>query len=285
MSSSVAITYLGIIFGLLLMAVPVVVIVQFRLNLLRRLLFAFLRLVVASAFVAILAYVAVKTNNIAIECTLAFVFCIVSALFTIGKSRTKASRLFVPVMVGSLVSIIVLAFYTLFLIFGLNNPFVANLTVPVFGLIAGGIVGSNARAINVYYTGLRNHSQLYYYLLGNGSTHGEAVSYFVRRSLQACIIHTTKQISTVCFITAPDILLVAVMSGTDIITALALQVVFYIIILCASLLSTVITLFVARKYSFDKYEALNPVLRNQSTKIRESQDQSAKAVDSLTFTD
>ena len=43
----------------------------------------------------------------------------------------------------------------------------------------------NYKALSVYYMGLKYHNQLYYYyLLGNGATHSEAVAYFVRRALE-----------------------------------------------------------------------------------------------------
>lgn len=257
------ISYLGIFFGLLLLAVPVAIIKQCRLNILQRVLMSFFRMLLTSCVAGLLFFAAAKTDSIVVQCALAIVFCLYASLFTIRKSRVSAAGLLLPVAVGSSVAIVVVGFYTLFLILGVSKPFAPAAFIPVFGLISGTIVGADARAIYVYYSGLRNHGQLYYYLLGNGSTRKEAVAYFFRRSLQASAIHTTKQVASSCMITAPMIMWVALMAGTDILTAVAFQVILYIIIMCATLTAVFISLTLARRYGFDRYGRLKTTVSSE----------------------
>ena len=115
---------------------------------------------------------------------------------------------------------------------------------------------SNAKALDFFFVGLRNHGQLYYYLLGNGSSHRQAVSYFVRRSLKSAIVSVLRRLSLLCFATAPVLFFGLVMAGVDVVTAAALQLLLMVMELTASLLSIAFTLVVGRKYCFDEYERL-----------------------------
>lgn len=269
------ISELGIFFGLLLFALPVFIIIRFKLNILRRVLVPFAMMLASTCVIASFLYAASATNSILVQCALALVLFVVSSLLTVGKSRTKVSKLFIPVAAGTFAAIVVTVFYALFLVMGLNNPFVPNFFIPFVGIISGSMVGANAKAINVYYSGLKNHSQLYYYLLGNGSSHKEATAYFLRQSLKASIIYIAKQVSAVCLTSAPIILFVAYLCGAGIVTALVLQVVVYLLVLNASLLSIIVSLFVARKYSFDSYERLNPMFRDKHAKAERPAESAA----------
>ena len=166
-------------------------------------------------------------------------------------------------MGGMLLTTSVIGFYVLFFVLGLKNPFVPQYFLPVMGLIAFGMISVNARALQIYYMGLKNHSQLYYYLLGNGSNHHEAVSYLLRRCLQASIVSSTRQLSRIVMASAPVLMFGMMLGGAGVVDAAVCQVLFMIVVMASSIGAVIVTLLLARQGSFDEYERLKPVFKNR----------------------
>lgn len=263
------ITLLGIFFGLLLLAIPVSAIYYLRLPVLNRVVRVVCRTIVAVAVIALVVFGALSLDSIVYDIVMLLALSLLSAVLTLGKARLKVSKLIIPAAAGSIVAVAVVVFYVLFLVLAGSKPFVAHLFVPLAGIVAGGIVGANTKALQTYYSGLLHHGQLYNYIIGNGGTHAEAVHYFVRRSLQASIVSISRDMSRLVFVSAPTVMLAMVMSGASVLTAAAFQILVYVAVMAASVLSVVITLFVGRKYSFDEYERLKPVAKAAKATVAE----------------
>lgn len=261
------ISILGFVLGLLLLAIPIYIIYYFKLRVMHRLLASLGRMAIGVAVMAAIVYGALKLNSIAYDIIIFIVFALASSIFALAKARLNITKLIVPVGVGSLVATAFVGFYFLFLVLGEKNPFLPHIFVPMFGIIACSMTGINAKALQTYYSGLLHHGQLYNYLIGNGGSHREATRYFVRRGLQASIVGVAKQMSRIVFVSSPVILLAMVMSGSDAFTAFAFQILFYVAVIAASLISLLIALLIGRKYSFDEYERLKPVFKKKEKAI------------------
>ncbi len=243
------ISTLGIVFGALLAAFPIFIIVRFRLNLMRNFLKSLLRMIVAVGLLAALMWLVAWANNIALSIAMALIVCLFTALTTTVKARLKLQRHYLSVAAGSLVGILVVGFYFIFLVLGTRDPFAINVFIPVIGLLAGGITSANTNALVAYSDGLVHHGQLYNYLLGNGCTQRQALDYFVRRSLRASILSVSKQMSRIVFIEAPVVFFIALMGNLSILTAVVLQVSLLLATTSASVVSVFTTLTIERKRS------------------------------------
>jgi putative ABC transport system permease protein len=258
------ISLLGIVLGLVLVAFPIFIIFQYRLTLLNRYVKSIVRLIVSVAVVALCTFASVKLNSLALNILLALLFCVFSTAMSVVKSRLKFERSFLPLLAGTLAGAIVVGLYFIFLVMGARGAQVSTWLIPIYGLLAGGMIEANARALETYYSGLRHHNQLYYYLLGNGCTHAKATEYFFRRGLQTSIVTVCKRMSAVTFAAAPSIFFVAVMGGMDVLTAAALQVFLLFAVLSASLISVFVSLLIGRRYNFDEYNKLKKVFKNET---------------------
>lgn len=257
-----SITVWGILLGSLLLAIPVYVIYRFKLKIINRVLAAVCRMVLVVFATALLAYTTIKLNSVGFSIVAFLLLVSVSSILVVRKSGLKPTKLLIPVMGGMLLTTSVIGFYVLFFVLGLKNPFVPQYFLPVMGLIAFGMISVNARALQIYYMGLKNHSQLYYYLLGNGSNHYEAVSYLLRRCLQASIVSSTRQLSRIVMVSAPVLMFGMMLGGAGVVDAAVCQVLFMIVVMASSIGAVIVTLLVARQGSFDEYERLKPVFKN-----------------------
>lgn len=253
------ISLLGFVLGLLLLALPLYILYVFDPRTIRRLVASFGSMAASVIASGAALYVVVKWNNTALTILSGMVMAVLSAVLVIRKSRLRMPALIIPVASGMLVSVFIIGLYTLFLVLGLKNPFEGRFFVPIFGLLTGCTIGANAHALHIYYMGLYHHNQLYDYLLGNGSTHREATQYFVRRALQAALNPVMWLMSGIVFVNAPVLMLALVMSGVNIFTAMAMQILLFVMVLAVIVASLFITLLMGRKYHFDKYEKLRPI--------------------------
>lgn len=263
------ISLLGIVLGLVLIAFPIFIIFQYRLTLLNRYVKSIVRLVVSVAVFALCTFASVRLNSLAFNIFLALLFCLASTALSVAKSRLKFERSYLPLLAGTVAGAVVVGLYFAFLVMGARGVQVSTLLIPLYGLLTGGMIEANARGLETYYSGLRNHNQLYYYLLGNGCTHAQATAYFFRRGLQASLVVVCKRMSGVTFIAAPSIFFVALMGGMDVLTAAALQVLLLFAVLSASLIAVLVALLIGRRYNFDEYNKLKKVFRSGSGQPQE----------------
>lgn len=270
------ISLLGFLLGMLLLVVPFYVCFALDLRRMRRLLVSTGFMVAAVAVTGGATWTLLQWNNAWLTVLAGVVMTLIGCVLTLKKARLKLLRLFVPLAAGSLAATIVVGFYVLFLVLGLKNPVDARFFVPIFGLLTGCSIGVNARGLQVYYMGLAHHSQLYYYLIGNGANHSEATIYFMRRSFQAALTPVLRQMSSVVVGGAPVVMLVLVMAGTDVFTAAALQVLLFVVTMAAAFGSLFVALMVGRRFSFDAYERLRPV-KATPVKAEEPADEASSA--------
>ncbi len=265
------ITWLGFLFSLIFVLFPLYFIYRFDLRSFRRFLVAALTMTGSVAVTALGIYLLTVWNNVFFTILSGVVMAIAGAVFSIRKAKLKVGRLFVPVLCGVIIAVFIVGLYALLLVLGLKTTFHARFFVPVFGLLAGSVIGPNARALRMYYMGLTHHNQLYYYLLGNGSSHREATSHFVKRAFQSALNIMIRQMSALVFANAPVLMLALILTGTDVLTAALLQILLFFMVLTVSFVSLCITLLVARHYNYDEYERLRPVQKGTSASTNASQ--------------
>lgn len=250
------ISLLGFVLGLLLLIIPFYVVYVLNLHQMRRLLKAIGMMLISVILTGGGVYLLLKWNSVIFTILSGVVMALFSSVFTIRKAGLKVGGLFLPVATGMLLSVFFIGIYVLFLVLGLRNPFDVRFFVPVLGLLAGCSIGANAHALHIYYMGLHHYHQLYYYILGNGGTHSEATSYFVRRAFQAALNPIMRQMSGIVLCNAPVLMLALVMSGVGVATAMALQILLFVMVLATSFASLFLTLIIGRKYNFDAYNNL-----------------------------
>lgn len=252
------ISWIGLVMGVLLLAFPLYIIYAFDARRMGKFLTAVGWFVMVVVVCGLVMQALMACNSVVITILAGVVLVILGTILSLRYARLKVSRLIIPAVAGSLVASMAAVVFVLLGVLGLN-PLDARYLFPFIALSTGCSVGLNAHALHIYYMGLRHHRQLYYYIIGNGGTHREAVSYFMKRCFQAALIPAMKQMSIVGLTVAPVVFFAMVLGETDVWTAVWFQIVFVLVTVNVSLLSLWVTLQIGRRYSFDQYESLRPV--------------------------
>lgn len=258
------ISVLGLVLGLLLFALPIYIIYAFDLRLMRRLLKSLAMMaVMVSAFGAITALL-MTCNILWVNLLVGVALALLSSVVVVLRSGLRQRRLLLPVMAASVAPLLLVSLYVLLLVLSLKEPFDTRFFIPMLGLMVGMASGLIARALHAYYMGLAHHNELYYYLLGNGATHREAVRHFVRRGFQAALVPVMRQMSGMFLTMAPALMLGLVMSGVGVWTAALLEVVVLLAVTVYALTTFWLAILLSRRYAFDEYERLRPMKKGEA---------------------
>lgn len=255
--TTIHITFWGFVAGLLLLTVPFGVLYALRVEPLWKPLKSLLRTFAALVVVGLMAKAAFVVDNVAFSLLAIVITAAVVAWAVVAKARIRQWQYTLPVFMGLLVSALPLGLFYLFAVLGEGQPFATRWMVPLVGMAVGAMAEANSRALSAYYDGLAHHHRLYHYLVGNGASHAEAVGYFFRRALRSSLVACLGRMGVLGMGIVPASVATVLLCGAGVETAVAFAITLMVLLLAIAVCSLVATLWLARRYSFDKYEEIN----------------------------
>lgn len=247
------ITFWGLVFGALLLLVPVYAMYALCPGMARKVAVAAVRMVVGMSVTGLCLYYLVVWDSVVLSVLFVLLMVVASSYVVVVEAKIDSHRSFVPVFVGMFVAVAVVTAYLLLLVVVSDLPLGPRVIVPVSGFIAGMTVRAESRALSAYYDGLRNHSQMYYYLTGNGATKAEALRYLLCRALKKTAMAYVPDMSVMAVAVCPVAMWSMMLCGVSVLTAAAAQVVFVVASFCTTVLSVLLCVVLSRRFSFDRY--------------------------------
>lgn len=249
------ISYLSMAVGLLLMALPVYFFHRLGARLIQSTVIATVRMVVQLFLIGLYLRYLFEWNSPLVNFAWVLIMVLV-ATFTAAR-RTIA----LPLFSGLLATAVVVGLYFLVLVLRLDHPFDARYFVPIMGILMGNMLSVNVIALNTYYDGLQREHHLYYYLLGNGATHLEAITPFARQAVEKSFAPCIANMAVLGIVSLPGTMIGQILGGSAPGIAIKYQMMITAITFSASMLSLMLTLRLADSRSFDVYGRLRNVRR------------------------
>ncbi|NPD92416.1 ABC transporter permease [Xylanibacter muris] len=257
------ISYISMVVGLLLMAVPIYIFRFFKVPLISSTVIATVRMVVQLFLIGLYLKYLFVLNSPWVNFLWVILMVVVASFTAAVRTRLRRRTILLPLCVGLSASALCVGLYFLFVVLRLANPFDARYFVPIMGILMGNMLTVNVMALNTFYDGIERERQLYYYLLGNGATHLEAVTPFVRRAMEKAFAPCIANMAVMGLVSLPGTMIGQILGGSAPGIAIKYQMMIIVITFSASMLSLVITLFMADRRSFDGFGRLKDVrLRN-----------------------
>ena len=199
-------------------------------------------------------------NNAWINLLWVIIMILVASHTAVTRTRLKKSVLFVPISVGFLITSLLVGFYFLGIVLGLNNVFSTQYFIPIFGILMGNMLSVNVVALSTYYSGLQREQQMYYYLLGNGATRFEATAPFMRAAIVKAFSPAIANMAVMGLVALPGTMIGQILGGSSPNVAIKYQIMIIIITITASMLSLMITVWLSNLKSFDAFGQLKQVM-------------------------
>lgn len=250
------ITFMQYVWGFLLLLIPCYVLYLYNSTLLTKTVRATVRMMGLLLVLGFLLYEVMALNQWGITLLFVLLMVTIGAILTVRRAKLPIRQLFVPVMAGTLTGVLVVGLYVLWLVVGVRNPLEVRFLIPVVGLLTGHLIQVNSQALHIYFMGLRHHSQLYHYLLGNGMKHSQALGYLFRRTIERAALPNISTMGRMLIGVSPLVLWSMMLAGAGVFTALAFQLVLLIAMFSASMISVIVTVVVSRRYLLDDYHQL-----------------------------
>lgn len=214
------------------------------------------RYLISLAIAAEFSYLVYSAHSIAFSVLSVVLLSVFSTLCIIRYSRIRRSVLFFPILAGNLLSTLAITFFVDFVVIQADTMTRIDLLMPTAASLVGLSTMLLVRAVKTYHSGLRHHTRLYYYMLGNGATHAEALRHFERRAVMAVFTPVFRSLSYNLILICPMAFWIAQILGAGWFKAFGLDVVLVVAVMAHASVSLVITLYISRHYAFDEYERL-----------------------------
>lgn len=253
------ISYIGLAVGLLLMAAPIWFFRMFGVRQIRSTLIAVARMVVQLFLIGLYLRYLFEWNSPWINILWVLLMVVVASLTASHRTRLRRRVVLLPLMAGLLGAALVVGLYFLVFVLRLPHPFDARYFIPIMGILMGNMLGVCVMGLNTFYDGLQRERQLYYYLLGNGATHLEAVMPFVRRAIERAFAPCIANMAVMGIVSLPGTMIGQILGGSAPGIAIKYQMMIIVITFSASMLALMTTLHLADRRSFDVHGRLRDV--------------------------
>lgn len=261
MGTTIDISYWGLGIGMLLLLISIYFFHRFNTGLVRPTIVGTLRMVVQLFLIGIYLKYLFLWDNPWINFLWVFIMVYVATETALSRTNLKRSILMIPIAIGFLASAILVGLYFLGVVLQLDHIFGTQYMIPIFGILMGNMLSSNVIALNTFYTNLMREQQLYYYLLGNGATRYEAIAPFVREAIIKAFSPAIANMAVMGLVALPGTMIGQILGGSSPNVAIKYQMMIIVITVTASMLSLMITLWMASRKTFDAYGCIRKVFK------------------------
>lgn len=253
------IPYLGLLFSLLLFAVPFAVFFRLDKGLLRSSAVAVGRMTVQLLLVAVYMRWLYACNSVAVDAVWMVLITAAAAFSLTSHSGLQRGKLLLPVAGGLLVSVLLVCVYLLLAVVRPADMTSVHCIVPVFGLLLSGVQSVGKTVLEAFYSSLQRNSEQYSYLLGNGASHKEAILPFLRDAMKKGYAPLVANASVAGIATMPGMMMGAMLGGVGPGVAAVWQMGVVAGVFAAPVVFTAVALYLADSRVFDRYGRLRDV--------------------------
>lgn len=249
------ITTLGFVITLAILLIPTLyVLYSHSIDVGSKVLTSIVRMVVVMCLYGIVLHFLMRWNSVVIDIVFILLVILVAVAAAVDVARVSFRVHFLPLAAGMLPVVLAASLCIALCVSGFTGVrSVVRCLVPVVGLVTLNTVRAVGEALSVYHTALKNHNQLYYYLLGNGATRTEALRHYTQRAMTRSVLPCVRRMLTIGIYSSPVVIWGLTLCNVGSLTAVYLQVLLVAASLFVSLFSIVLALIVARKYAIDDY--------------------------------
>lgn len=250
------VSFLALALIVVLLAVPAYVFYAYDIGLSMPAIKAIVRMLGYLSVVGILLYLLSSRNNAILNVVFTLTLTLFSAFVITTQARLSVSKHFLTILLGTAIpTLAVSALLTLALDGGMAN-FSSQTLLIITGILSGCIVGPCSKGMSAYYTGVRNHGQLYYFLVGNGATRKEALKYLQQRAITRAALPGMKHMASLFVGTTPLVLWSLLLTDIGVLEAVTFQILLLVASWCTGIAATLCTLLIIRRWGIDAYSRL-----------------------------
>jgi len=256
-SSAIDIGTLGVILAYFLLIIPLVLILYFRVRVLKDLAISLVRMTVQLLFVGLYLQFVFDINAWWLNVLWLFVMVAAADISLISASGLRLRRFLFPIFVSLLVGTGVPLMYFLLVILRLPNLLDARYFIPIAGMIMGNSLRADIVGLRSFYSMIKTREKKYLFTLAQGASLREAVLPFLREAYTASLSPTVATMATIGLVSLPGMMTGIILGGTDPMTAIEYQIAIMVAIFTGTALAVILGILLTLKTSFKRHGTLD----------------------------
>lgn len=239
------ISYSGLLLSLLLLLPPLVVVGWIGRRPLLSVVVALLRMAGQLALTALYLHYLFRLDNAWVNIAWLLVMAAVAAATTLRQARLSLRALMPATIAGLASTALVLGLYAVLVVVRPEPLLSTQAMVPLMGLMLGSMVFTGQEGLKAYHDAMASGRETYHYLLGNGASHFEAITPFLRKALSQALAPITAGMAMAGIVGLSPSLAGMLLAGAEPLVAVGYEIVICIMCFSSSLMSVAITIYVA----------------------------------------
>ncbi len=258
MENSAEITWLGLLLGSLILAIPFAILARYKTGLVKASVISFGRMAAQLILAGLYLKYIFDLNSPAVNFLWIAIMILAASQIVARRSELKLKKFFVPIAVGILTNALINGATTAAVVVGAKAFFNARYLIPMMGMFIGNALNGAIIALRSFYGSLKREEERYRYYLACGASVKEATFSFLSNAFKEAFSPTIASTATIGLIWLPGMMTGQILGGADPISAVKYQITIIVGIFAGSVVSVFVALIVGRRYSFDDYDSLSP---------------------------
>ena len=247
------ITWLGLIFGVLSLIIPILILIKYKTGLAKPTVIAFARMLVQLFLLGLYLNYIFALDSIYLN-VLWVVIMVISAGFSVTKRSEIPLKIFLlPITTAVFINVLINSLFFAFLILGPEKTSSARYLIPIMGMVIGNTLNSSIVGIRSYINVVRKNEDEYKYNLMCGANFGEAQRNFIAQALRDALNPGIASTAVIGLIWLPGMMTGQILGGSDPMTAIKYQIVIIITIFVGSVITLLVAIQLIKRVSFDEY--------------------------------
>lgn len=253
---TVEISSLGLVFAFLLLTIPLLINHYFKLKISYQIFSSVIRMSLQLFLVGFFLEYIFEKNSLWLNLAWLILMTLTAVFSALSKVKIKLKISFLPILLAFVVSTFgVLLYFNAFVV-RLDFLFEARYLIALGGMILGNILSLNIVAFNAFYRELKVQEKFFFYRLAMGAKQSEALAPFIRHSFQLTLLPTLAKTATMGIVTLPGMMSGQIIGGSSPSVAIRYQIAIMLAIFTSGALSTLLTLVLSIKSSFNGFGVL-----------------------------
>jgi putative ABC transport system permease protein len=250
------ISYLSLFFCSLLLIIPFIVSLVFKLGIIRNTFSSVFRMALQLVLIGIFLKYLFQFNISALNiCWL--IIMIAVATFDVSRKINVRLRIFMlPIFTSFTIATFLIILYFNTFVINLNNVLDARYLIVIGGMLLGNSLRGIIVGLDTFYKTLRRDEHRYLYNLSLGATVMEAVSPYFRGSLVSALQPTLATMATMGIVFLPGMMTGQILGGVSPLLAIKYQIAIMIAIYVSTTIAINLTILLTTKTCFNTYGLL-----------------------------
>ncbi len=255
-----------LLIGFVILAVPLLVFLYYRIRLVTDMFISISRMVAQLFLVAIYLELIFEMNNPWINSLWVFAMVLVGAGTTVYRVRLKWKVFLVPLVMAGLISMAIIDGFFIGLVIRLEYFFDARYFIPISGMVLGNSINHNIVGLSTYFDGLSKRRELYYFILTNNGSRKKAIRPYIQEALIKGLNPMLATMSVMGLISLPGMMTGQILGGASPATAIKYQVMIMVAIFAGCTMILIMSILYSNFFVFDDYGNIRKLHRNQGVK-------------------